>query len=49
MNKNFYFQISNGEEEWESKEYPTKEEAEQAMAEAKDEGYITSDLSEVRE
>lgn len=49
MNKTFYFQISNGDDEWESKEYPTKEEAQEAQNELKEQGFIISEIKEIRE
>lgn len=48
MNKQFYFQITNGEDEWESPYFPTKEEAEEAYEAAKDMGYEVGEIMEER-
>ncbi len=50
MNKKFIFQYMDGnEEEYESKEYPTFEEAALALKELEDEGYKVSGITELRE
>lgn len=48
MNKLFVFQYSNGDDEWTSKEYSLKEEAEVSRQELKDEGYDCGEIEELR-
>ena len=48
MTKQFYFQITNGEDEWVNY-YPTREEAEEAKEVTKDFGYEVGEIMEERE